>query len=155
MSSNIVRLHLAVDNRPPTICEVCPERPTCKTPCSRVEQLIGPARTPAWREFGSDALVQGHRFGNATNPDLETFGRSKRLATLHGPRMRAAVERLPTIQRIVVEGLFFDGVSESEMVRRLGADARFVRRLLSLGLAALRREIGVLQNAEDADGRTR
>ena len=152
MSPSVVRLAVAT-SRPPTICEVCPERPTCRTPCSRLEALIGPARTTAWREFGSDALVQGQRFAETTNPDLETFGRSKRLATLHGPRMRAAVDRLPPIQRIVVEGLFFDGNAESEMASRLGADVAFIRRLLSVGLDALRKEIGRLRDAADDDGR--
>src|SRR5690242_20380492 len=118
--SGAVHLRVVPAAPPPTICETCPERPTCTTPCIRVQQLIGPETIRARGEVGIEALMHTDRLSVPIEVN-ETFDRSIRLAQL-APYIRDAVEALPPIQRIVVEAVFFDRQSEGAVAERIGTD---------------------------------
>jgi DNA-directed RNA polymerase specialized sigma24 family protein len=66
------------------------------------------------------------------------------------PAVREAVEKLPSIQRIVVQGIFFERRSAQSVADQLGAHVAFVRRILAVALTTLRKEMGSI---EESNGR--
>ena len=59
-----------------------------------------------------------------------------------GPRLRAALDRLPMLQRLCVELAFFDGLTLAQIAARLEQSEATVHKRIRSGLAHLRDAIG-------------
>src|SRR5262249_8802364 len=116
-----------------------------------VEKLIGPAYTCAPNEFSSLALMQGRGF--AARELVDDHNESlQELASKLGPALHAAIAELPIPQQIAVRGTFFKQQTPTELAERLGADSRFVRRLLHEAIVRLRRSLApILTKTQSED----